>query len=105
MKTSSSDQLMITVYKKDLVTAILNLLIFNIMFIYIYTKTPLMFNAAFKFYLQSNISRYLYYYFHMHILDYLFKYLIIGSAGVGKSCILHQFMENKCKVSSMEIFL
>ncbi|XP_002158483.2 ras-related protein Rab-4B isoform X1 [Hydra vulgaris] len=29
--------------------------------------------------------------------DYLFKYLIIGSAGVGKSCILHQFMENKFK--------
>lgn len=28
---------------------------------------------------------------------YLFKYLIIGSAGVGKSCILHQFMENKFK--------
>jgi len=29
--------------------------------------------------------------------DYLFKFLIIGSAGVGKSCILHQFMENKFK--------
>ena len=28
--------------------------------------------------------------------DYLFKFLIIGSAGVGKSCILHQFMEGKC---------
>ena len=30
--------------------------------------------------------------------DYLFKFLIIGSAGVGKSCILHQFMEGKCKL-------
>lgn len=29
--------------------------------------------------------------------DYLFKFLIIGRAGVGKSCILHQFMENKFK--------
>ncbi|XP_066931322.1 ras-related protein Rab-4B-like [Clytia hemisphaerica] len=29
--------------------------------------------------------------------DYLFKFLIIGSAGVGKSCILHQFMESKFK--------
>jgi Ras-related protein Rab-4B len=29
--------------------------------------------------------------------DYLFKYLIIGRAGVGKSCILHQFIESKFK--------
>jgi GTPase SAR1 family protein len=29
--------------------------------------------------------------------DYLFKFLIIGSAGVGKSCVLHHFIENKCK--------
>lgn len=29
--------------------------------------------------------------------DYLFKFLIIGRAGVGKSCILHQFIENKFK--------
>lgn len=29
--------------------------------------------------------------------DYLFKFLIIGSAGSGKSCLLHQFIENKCK--------
>eukprot|EP00794_Sanderia_malayensis_P019979 gene19979-21937_t len=32
--------------------------------------------------------------------DYLFKFLIIGSAGVGKSCILHQFMEGKFKQDS-----
>jgi len=30
-------------------------------------------------------------------LDYLFKFLVIGSAGTGKSCLLHQFIENKCK--------
>lgn len=29
-------------------------------------------------------------------LEYLFKFLIIGSASTGKSCILHQFVENKC---------
>ena len=28
--------------------------------------------------------------------DYLFKFLVIGSAGVGKSCVLYQFIENKC---------
>lgn len=29
--------------------------------------------------------------------NYLFKFLIIGNAGVGKSCLLHQFIENKFK--------
>lgn len=29
--------------------------------------------------------------------DFLFKFLVIGSAGTGKSCILHQFIEGKCK--------
>jgi hypothetical protein len=32
------------------------------------------------------------------ISDFLFKFLVIGSAGTGKSCILHQFIENKCKL-------
>lgn len=32
--------------------------------------------------------------------DYLFKFLIIGSAGSGKSCLLHQFIENKFKDDS-----
>lgn len=32
------------------------------------------------------------------IPDYLFKFLIIGSAGSGKSCLLHHFIENKCKL-------
>eukprot|EP00761_Pharyngomonas_kirbyi_P012686 gb/GECH01012713.1/.p1 GENE.gb/GECH01012713.1/~~gb/GECH01012713.1/.p1 ORF type:complete len:204 (+),score=31.98 gb/GECH01012713.1/:1-612(+) len=27
--------------------------------------------------------------------DYIFKYIIIGDMGVGKSCLLHQFTENK----------
>lgn len=29
--------------------------------------------------------------------DFLFKFLVIGSAGTGKSCLLHQFIENKCE--------
>ena len=33
-------------------------------------------------------------------LEYLFKFLIIGSASTGKSSILHQFLENKCTRSS-----
>lgn len=32
--------------------------------------------------------------------DYLFKFLVIGSAGTGKSCLLHQFIENKFKAES-----
>ncbi|KAJ1531965.1 hypothetical protein ONE63_000602 [Megalurothrips usitatus] len=32
--------------------------------------------------------------------DYLFKFLVIGSAGAGKSCLLHQFIESKFKDSS-----
>lgn len=29
--------------------------------------------------------------------NYIFKYIIIGDMGVGKSCILHQFTEKKCE--------
>jgi len=29
--------------------------------------------------------------------DFLFKFIIIGDAGAGKSCLLHQFIENKFK--------
>ncbi|XP_044740484.1 ras-related protein Rab-4B [Chrysoperla carnea] len=32
--------------------------------------------------------------------DYLFKFLVIGNAGAGKSCLLHQFIENKFKEDS-----
>jgi len=32
--------------------------------------------------------------------DYLFKFLVIGSAGTGKSCLLHQFIENRFKDDS-----
>merc|ERR1712194_912755 len=32
--------------------------------------------------------------------DYLFKFIIIGDAGAGKSCLLHHFIENKFKKSS-----
>jgi len=27
--------------------------------------------------------------------DYLFKFLVIGSAGTGKSCLLHHFIEGR----------
>ena len=32
--------------------------------------------------------------------DFLLKFLIIGDAGSGKSCILHSFIENKFKAGS-----
>ncbi|ESN96230.1 hypothetical protein HELRODRAFT_185077 [Helobdella robusta] len=32
--------------------------------------------------------------------DFLFKFLVIGSAGTGKSCLLYQFIENKFKKDS-----
>ncbi|NXC33290.1 RAB4B protein, partial [Campylorhamphus procurvoides] len=32
--------------------------------------------------------------------DFLFKFLVIGSAGAGKSCLLHQFLESKFKQDS-----
>ncbi|KAH7649656.1 hypothetical protein FG379_000916 [Cryptosporidium bovis] len=32
--------------------------------------------------------------------DYLFKFIVIGDAGSGKSCLLHQFIENKFKKGS-----
>ena len=31
--------------------------------------------------------------------SYIFKYIIIGDMGVGKSCLLHQFTEKKCEKS------
>ncbi|CAM5129236.1 unnamed protein product [Natator depressus] len=38
--------------------------------------------------------------FNGHGIDFLFKFLVIGSAGTGKSCLLHQFIENKFKQDS-----
>jgi len=32
--------------------------------------------------------------------DFLFKFLVIGSAGTGKSCLLHQFIESRFKDDS-----
>jgi len=32
--------------------------------------------------------------------EYLFKFLVIGSAGTGKSCLLHQFIEKQFKQDS-----
>ena len=32
--------------------------------------------------------------------DYLFKFLVIGSAGTGKSCLLHHFIEGRFKEDS-----
>ena len=34
--------------------------------------------------------------------SYIFKYIIIGDMGVGKSCLLHQFTEKKCKSTEWE---
>jgi len=34
----------------------------------------------------------------IYFADFLFKFLVIGSAGTGKSCILHQFIEGKCEL-------
>jgi len=28
--------------------------------------------------------------------DILFKYIIIGDTSVGKSCVLHHYLRNKC---------
>lgn len=33
-----------------------------------------------------------------HNYNYIFKFIIIGDMGVGKSCLLHQFTEKKCKL-------
>ena len=32
--------------------------------------------------------------------DLLFKFIIIGDTSVGKSCILHHYLRNKCKSNS-----
>uniref|UniRef100_A0A8C6L6T8 RAB4a, member RAS oncogene family n=1 Tax=Nothobranchius furzeri TaxID=105023 RepID=A0A8C6L6T8_NOTFU len=32
--------------------------------------------------------------------DFLFKFLVIGNAGTGKSCLLHQFIEKRFKDES-----
>lgn len=35
--------------------------------------------------------------------DYLLKFIIIGNSGTGKSCLLHYFLEGKCKVNEQSI--
>ncbi len=30
--------------------------------------------------------------------EYVFKYVVIGDSGVGKSCIIHQYIFSKCKI-------
>ena len=37
--------------------------------------------------------------------DYLFKFIIIGDTGTGKSCILHRFVENKCTRPRLTLFM
>uniref|UniRef100_A0A673KUR1 RAB4B, member RAS oncogene family n=1 Tax=Sinocyclocheilus rhinocerous TaxID=307959 RepID=A0A673KUR1_9TELE len=37
---------------------------------------------------------------YANVSYFLFKFLVIGSAGTGKSCLLHQFIENKFKQDS-----
>ena len=48
------------------------------------------------------VSLILIHHVHTFISDFLFKFLVIGSAGTGKSCILHQFIENKCEYTSFK---
>uniref|UniRef100_A0A3Q1H4N7 Ras-related protein Rab-14-like n=1 Tax=Acanthochromis polyacanthus TaxID=80966 RepID=A0A3Q1H4N7_9TELE len=36
--------------------------------------------------------------------SYIFKYIIIGDMGVGKSCLLHQFTEKKCESLFLSAF-
>ena len=31
-------------------------------------------------------------------IDFLFKYIIIGDTGVGKSCLLQQYLKRECKL-------
>uniref|UniRef100_A0A2K6MU60 Ras-related protein Rab-4 n=3 Tax=Colobinae TaxID=9569 RepID=A0A2K6MU60_RHIBE len=38
--------------------------------------------------------------FSFYLSDFLFKFLVIGNAGTGKSCLLHQFIEKKFKDDS-----
>lgn len=37
--------------------------------------------------------------------NYIFKYIIIGDMGVGKSCLLHQFTEKKCELQQYLFYL
>ena len=37
------------------------------------------------------------------ISEFLFKFLVIGSAGTGKSCLLHHFIEKKCNILDLTI--
>lgn len=37
--------------------------------------------------------------------SYIFKYIIIGDMGVGKSCLLHQFTEKKCTLKLVCIYV
>jgi len=30
-------------------------------------------------------------------VDFVFKFVIIGDSNVGKSCLMHHFIYNKCK--------
>lgn len=35
----------------------------------------------------------------MNAYHYLFKFIVIGDSGVGKSCVVLQFIENKTRAS------
>ena len=37
--------------------------------------------------------------------EYIFKYIIIGDMGSGKSCLLHNFTEGKCMYFLLLFFL
>lgn len=35
---------------------------------------------------------------HLNNEDFVFKFVIIGDSGVGKSCIMHHHIFNKCNI-------
>jgi GTPase SAR1 family protein len=37
--------------------------------------------------------------------NYLFKFIIIGDAATGKSCLLHRFIDNKCNSLSADVHI
>ena len=38
-------------------------------------------------------------------IDFMFKFIIIGDTGVGKSCLLNQYLRGKCKLGILLKFL
>ena len=48
---------------------------------------------------RRNDGNILAYYYLMNSYHYLFKFIVIGDTGVGKSCVVLQFIENKTRTT------